>query len=336
MGDYSIDQRIQMMQLIHGYIPSQAIHVAAKLGLADLIRDTPKTVEELANATKAHALSLRRLLRALASLGIFAEDANGNFVSTSLSLMLCSDHPQSARGAALMYCSPSIWTSWGQLYEAIMTGEPSFDRIHGSPFFEYLDSHPDDAAVFNTAMTSGSSVLESAILAAYDFSKFRRVADVGGGQGALLRAILSTNRNLQGVLVDLPRVVAGVKSLHDAAVRNRCEIVGADFFQSIPSGADAYVMKHVIHDWSDDDALKILRNCRRVIPAHGTLLLIEWVLKQSNQPDTGKLLDLNMLVNLHGLNRTEAEFRSLLRQADFSLRQVIPAGPASIIESVPS
>jgi hypothetical protein len=336
MSDSSGDLRIQMMQLIPGFIPSQAIHVAAKLGLADLIRETPRTVEELANETKAHAPSLHRLLRALASLGIFAEEENGKFASTPLSLMLCSDHPQSARGAALMFGSPSIWASWGQLYESVMTGEPSFDRIHGATFFEYLDSHPDDAAVFNAAMTSGSSALESAILAAYDFSKFKRVADVGGGEGALLRAILSTNPKLQGMLVDLPRVVTNVKSLRDAAMENRCEIVGADFFQSIPSGADAYVMKHVIHDWSDDDALKILKNCRRVIPAHGTLLLIEWVLKSSNQPDIGKLLDLNMLVNLHGLNRTEAGFRSLLRQADFSLRQVIPAGPAAIIESVPS
>lgn len=337
MSDYSVEtSRIQMMQFIFGFIPSQAIYVAAKLGLADLIGDAPKTVEALAHETETNAPSLRRLLRALASLGIFAEDRNGNFDNTPLSLTLRSDNPRSVRGAAIMYSSPPIWTSWGQLCESVMTGQPSFDRIHGTPFFEYLDSHPDDAAIFNAAMTSGSSVAMSAILSAYDFSKFRRIADVGGGHGALLHAILSANPNLHGVLVDLPKVVTGATTLRDGAIGNRCDIVGADFFQSIPSGADAYVMKHVIHDWNNDDALKILRNCRRAIPADGTLLLIEWILKPSNQPDMGKLLDLNMLVNLNGLNRTESEFQLLLRQAGFSLTRVIPAGPASIIESAPS
>src|SRR5262249_1520702 len=153
------------------------------------------------------------------------------------------------------------------------------------PFFEYLNSHPDDAAVFNAAMTSGSSVGVSAILSAYDFSKFRRIADVGGGHGALLHAILSANPNLHGLLVDLPKVVAGATTLREGPIGSRCEIVGVDFFESIPSGADAYVMKHVIHDWNDEDALKILRNCRRAIPTRGTLLLIEWVLKPLNEPD---------------------------------------------------
>jgi SAM-dependent methyltransferase len=335
--DYSVElSRMQMMQFIHGYIPSQAIYVAAKLGLADLIGDVPRTVEELAHETKAHPPSLRRLLRALASLGIFAEDTNGNFSNTPLSLTLRADDPRSTRGAALMYSSPPAWASWGQLYESVMTGQPSFDRIHGAPFFKYLDAHPDDAAVFNAAMTSGSSVGASAIVSAYDFSKFRRIADVGGGHGALLHAILSATPKLQGVLVDLPTVVAGAASLRDGAVGNRCEIVGANFFESIPSGADAYVMKHVIHDWNDEDALKILRNCRRAMDPGGTLLLIEWVLKPSNEVDIGKLLDLNMLVNLGGLNRTEPEFQSLLRQAGFSLTRIIPAGPASIIESAAS
>jgi hypothetical protein len=275
-------------------------------------------------------------MRALASLGIFAEDGNGNFDNTHLSLMLRSDDPGSLRGAALMYSSPPIWTSWGQLYDSVKTGQPSFDRIHGTPFFEYLDGHPNDAAVFNAAMTAGSSVGLAAILPAYDFSRFRRIADIGGGHGALLHAILSANPKLHGLLVDMPKVVAGATILRDQAIANRCEIIGADFFESIPAGTDAYVMKHVIHDWNDEDALKILRNCRRAIPADGTLLLIEWVLKPFNEPDVGKLLDLNMLVNLRGLNRTEAEFQSLLRQAGFSLMRIIPTGQASIIESLPS
>jgi hypothetical protein len=198
-----------MAELILGFIRTQAIHVAGKLGLADLIADAPKTVEELALQTGTHAPSLRRLLRALASLGIFAEDANGRFDNTPFSRMLRHDHPQSLKRLALMFGLESLWTSWGRLYESIKNGEPSFDRIHGAPFFEYLDSHSEDAAVFNAAMTSGSSVGASAILSAYDFSKFKRIADVGGGQGALLHAILSANPTVQGVLVDLPKVVAG-------------------------------------------------------------------------------------------------------------------------------
>ena len=327
---------IQTMQLITGFIASQAIHVASKLGLPDLIEGGLKTVEELANETKTHAPSLRRLLRTLASLGIFAEDADGKFTHTALSLTLRSNDPRSVRGLAVMFGSQPIWSSFGHLYEAVLTGQPSFNRVHGTPFFAYLESHPADAAVFNAAMTSGSSAVSAAIVEAYDFSSFQRLVDVGGGHGGLLHAILSANPSLRGVLVDLPAVVAGADTLSAGALAERCEIVGTDFFESVPSGADAYVMKHVIHDWDDQDALKILRTCNRAMGSQGKLLIIEWVLKPSNQPDIGKLLDLNMMVNLGGLNRTEADFRALLRQAGFSVTRTIPAGSASIIESVPS
>jgi hypothetical protein len=326
----------QMTNLIHGYMTSQAIAVAAKLGIADLLKEEPRTAEELANATKAHTASLNRLLRMLTSVGIFAEDADARFRQTPLSDLLRDDNPQSARGMAIGG-SELWWRPWGDLHWTVMTGKPAFHRIHGESLFEYLAKHPDDAAIFDAAMTSRSSIDLSAVLGAYDFSEFRRIVDVGGGHGALLHGILSVNPKLRGILADQPAVVAGAAAtLRTGSVADRCEVVGADFFVSVPEGADAYIMKRIIHDWSEQDSLKILRNCRRAIPPHGKLLLIEHVLKPANEPDPGKLMDLNMLVLLGGQERTEAEFAALLRQADFSLTRVIPtAGAMSIIESQP-
>jgi len=222
-----------------------------------------------------------------------------------------------------------------ELSATVATGQPAFNHVFGMSFFEYLAAHPDDAAVFNAAMTSVSSVELPAIIAAYDFSGFHRIVDVGGGEGALLHGILSANPKLRGVLFDLPPVVAGAAALRSGAMTGRCEIVGGDFFQTVPEGADAYLMRVVIHDWNDEDALKILKNCRRAVPTHGKLLLIESVLKPSNQPDPGRFNDLTMLVLAPGgRERTESEFAELLRQAGFALTRVIPAtGLTSIIES---
>jgi SAM-dependent methyltransferase len=325
----------QMTNLIHGYMTSQAIAVAAKLGIADLLKEEPRTAEELANATKAHTESLNRLLRMLTSVGIFAEDADARFRQTPLSDLLRDDNPQSARGMAI-FGSELFWTSWGDLHRTVMTGQPAFPRIHGASMFEYLAKHPADAAIFDAAMTSRSSIDLSAVMGAYDFSEFKRIVDVGGGHGALLHGILSVNPKLRGILADQPAVVAGAATLRTGSIADRCEVVGVDFFVSVPEGADAYIMKRIIHDWSDEDSLKILRNCRRAIRPNGKLLLIEQVLKPANEPDPGKLMDLNMLVVLGGQERTQAEFAALVRQADFSLTRVIPTtSEMSIIESQP-
>jgi SAM-dependent methyltransferase len=323
--------------MIVGFRPTQAIYVAAKLGIADQVADIPMSADELAQATKAHAPSLRRLLLMLSSIGLFVEDTAGRFRATALGELLRRDHPQSQRSFAMMYGSPFFWKPWGELCEAIVTGQPAFDREFGVPLFDYLSAHPDDAAIFNEAMTSISAKDVSAILAAYDFSGFERIVDVGGGHGGLLHAILSANPRLHGVLADRAPVVANAAAVRGEPIARRCSIVETDFFESVPADADVYVMKHIVHDWNDEDAQRILRNCRRAIQPDGRLLLVELVLKGSNEPDPGKGLDLNMLVLLKGRERTEAELEALLRGAGFSLMRVIPtSGSISILESRPA
>ena len=327
----------QMNTLLRGFVTTQAIAVAARLGVADLVAVSPRSADELAQETKTHAPSLRRLLQFLTSLGIFEEDAAGKYQQTALSEPLRSDAPRTLRAAMIMLGSDFIWKPWGDLWQTIVTGQPALDRVLGAPGWEYLAAHPDDAAIFNAAMTSVSSVQVSDILAAYDFSRFERIVDVGGGQGLLLHGILSAYLQLHGVLADQPSVVASAAALRIRPIADRCEIVGIDFFQSVPEGADAYVAKSVIHDWNDHDAVRILKNCRRAIRNNGTMLLIELILKPANQPDFARFADLQMLVTAPGgRERTEAEFRALLGEAGFSLTRVIPtAGAMSIIESKP-
>jgi len=327
-----ISPSMQMMQLLWpGAIAVQAVHVAAKYALADLLAGGPKGIEELADATHTHGSSLGRLLRALASLGIFTEDTAGRYRQTALSDTLRSDHPESIRPFAMMLGAHFFWKPIGALEETVRAGEPSFERICGAPFFDYLAGHSDDAAVFNAAMSSSPAHL-AAIVGAYDFSRFERIVDVGGGHGLLLAAILSANPRLRGVLYDLPSVVAGASALRQEPISQQCEIIGGDFFHEVPAGADAYLLKGVIHDWNDEAALNILNNCRRAIRPDGTLLLVDHVLKRSTDPAKA-LMDLLMLVLTSGRERTESEFRSLLEEAGFSMAQVIwGAAGVSIIE----
>ena len=327
----------QMFQIILGMMTPQAIHVAAKLGIADIVSKTPRTADELAAATNSHAPSLHRLLKFLASVGVFSEDATGRYQQTPLSDTLRSDNPVSLRGAFVAFGSAFLWRAFGELSATIATGQPAFNHVFGTSFFEYLAEHPEDAAAFNAAMSATSTTELPAIVAAYDFSQFESLVDVGGGGGALLHGILLANPKLRGVLFDQPSVVAGATPLLAGSIAPRCEVIGGDFFQTVPAGADGYLMRVVIHDWNDDDALKILRNCRHAIRDNGRLLLVESVLKPPNQPDPGRFNDLTMLVVAPGgRERTDAEFRELLRSAGFSMLRVIPAtGLTSIIESEP-
>jgi len=218
-----------------------------------------------------------------------------------------------------------------------MSGRSAFEHVFGASIFEYLAAHPDDADVSNAGMTSASVNDAAAVVAAYDFSRFDRIVDVGGGHGGLLRAILSANPKLRGVLADRSAVVAGAEALRIAVMADRCEFTGVDFFSSVPGGADAYIMRWIIHDWNDEDSLKILRNCRTAIRRDGTLLIVDAVLKPPNVPDPAKLMDLNMLVLASGGRECiEAEFVGLLTQGDFSLTQRdSSAGELWIIESRP-
>jgi len=329
-----VSASMQMMGILWpGAIAVQAIYVGAKLALADLVASGPMSIEQLADATRTHRSSLSRLLRALSSLGIFVEDTEGCYRQTALSDTLRSDHPESVRPFAMMLGSHFVWTPSGALEDTVRTGEPSFERIYHAPFFEYLAGHSDEAAIFNAAMSSSPRYL-AAIVEAYDFSKFGRIVDVGGGHGLLLATILTACPRLHGVLYDLPAVVAGASALEQEPISQRSEIIGGDFFQGVPRGADAYLLKGIIHDWNDEAALKILKNCRQAIHPNGTLLLVETVLSRAADP-SGALMDMLMMVLTNGRERTESEFRSLLQEAGFSMVHVIRAGSASMIESRP-
>jgi hypothetical protein len=316
-----------------GIIAAQAIYAAARLGIADLLASGPKSIAELASDSGAHPPTLERLLRALVTLEMFTPTSDGRFCNTPLSETLRSDHPQSQRDGALFLPAPFLWRPLGELYESVRTGEPAFQRIFGQHFFEYLGAHPADAAIFNAAMTHGISWTAPALLAAYDFSRFQQLVDVGGGAGALLRDILAATPKLQGVLFDLPAVVAGASEVLTGDIATRCRIVGGNFFESVPDGADAYLLKGVIHDWPDDAAAGILRNTRRAMRPDATLLLIENMVDSATSP--AGLVDLVMLV-IGGRERTEADFRSLLAAAGFSLTRIIPAGTSSLIECRPA
>lgn len=332
----NLSPSMQTMQIIWpGAMAAQAMYAAAKLGIADALKDGPRAIDDLAHATETHGPSLRRLLRALTSLGVFAESTEGKFKNTDLSDSLRSDHPESVRAWAIFLGAPFIWKTWMDLCETVRTGQPAANRVYGKPFFAHLAEHSDDAAVFNAAMSAGSDMIGPLIVSAYDFSRFQHIVDVGGGHGALLHAILSTNPDLHGLLYDLPAVIAGAALLRRGPIAGRCELLGGDFFEAVPGGADAYVLKGIIHDWNDDDALTILKNCRRAIRHDGRLLLLETILEPSNESDLGKFMDVLMLTLVGGRERTEADFRTLLREAGFSLTRIIPAGPSSIIESQP-
>jgi hypothetical protein len=325
----------QLMEMIYGSMVTQALHVAAKLKVFDVLRDGPKTAGLIAEATGAHGPALRRLLRSLTALSVLAEDEDGRFSATPLGALLQTDHPQSARPLALLYGDPLFWRPWGDFHETVKTGDPAFDRVYGKPLFDYLARHPDDAALFNGGMTSASRLDLPAILTAYDFSVFKRIVDVGGGHGALLRGILERCPNVRGVLCDLPSVVEGAREIEKSGVASRCEIVGADMFQSVPAGGDAYILKRILHDWGDTESTRILRSCRRAITANGRLVVMEFVVKPPNEPDVAKLMDLNMLALLTGVERTEDEFRELYASAGFRLTRVLSAGRLSIVEGVP-
>ncbi len=315
-----------------GIVAAQAIHAAAKLRIAELLASGPRSASALAAEAGADASALERLLRALSTFGIFSLTPDGSFANTPLSEQLSSGHPQSQRDAALFLPAAFLWRPVGELYESVRTGEPAFPLIFGKPFFEYLAANPQDAAVFNAAMTQGIAYTSPALLAAYDFSRFRCVVDVGGGEGALLREILSATPGLEGILFDMPQAVAQAGGVLTDNIAPRCRIVGGSFFESVPAGGDLYILKGVIHDWPDEDAVKILRTTRRAIGPAGTLLLIENVVDSADRP-VG-VMELLMLV-IGGRERSTADFRTILAAAGFEIVRTIPAGWSTLIECRP-
>jgi ubiquinone/menaquinone biosynthesis C-methylase UbiE len=325
-----------LMQLISGYWNSQCIYVAAKLGIADLLAERPLSVDELAAKTGMHRFSLYRVLRALASVGVFVEEPQANFGLTPAASFLKSDVTGSQRAMALMM-GEEHYRAWGELLYSVKTGKPAFDKVFGQPVFEFLSEHPEQAAIFDKAMVGVHGRETSAILDAYDFSALSSVADIGGGNGSNLTGLLQRYPKLHGTLFDLPGVIGRAgKNIEKAGLADRIHCIDGDFFESVPGGADAYFMRHIIHDWDDEKALRILENIRRVITEHGRLLVVESVIPPGNDPFFGKLLDVTMLVIPGGQERTEEEYRTLFGKAGFRLSRIVPTqAEVSVIEGVP-
>jgi SAM-dependent methyltransferase len=326
---------IQMLQLISGFWIARCVYVLAKLGIADLIKDEPKTVDELAAATSTHAPSLFRVLRALASVGVITQNGN-RFGATPLSDTLRSDVRGSIRAFAMTELGEEHYPAWGELLHSVRTGGIAFDKAFGESVWGFFAKNPENAQIFNDAMSGLTAQANEALHAAYTFGGIKRIMDVGGGHGGLITSILQRNSEMTGILFDSPQVIEGAKAnVESLAVPDRCELVGGNFFESVPSGADAIILKWIIHDWNDDQSVTILKNCHRALPDDGKLILVEAVVPETSEPHFSKFIDLNMLVMTGGRERTEAEFRELYEDSGFKLMRVVPTeSPFSVIEGV--
>lgn len=316
---------------------SKSVYVAAKLSIADLLAEGAKTSTELASATQTDEASLFRLLRALASLGLFTEVEPQCFALTAMGHFLRSDIPDSLRGMAILH-GEDDYKAWDCLLHSVQTGESAFEKMYDMPVFEYLKQNPESAKTFDAAMTSYSSTAIPAILSGYDFSDTRVLLDVGGGVGSLLTAILQTNPHLVGILYELPAVIdKATDFVANAEMSDRTQLIAGDFFDTIPSGADTCLLKHIIHNWDDEEAIAILTKCRKALPADGKLLLVEHIVLPGDAPCFAKLFDISMLLWCEGgQERTESEYRNLLRRAGFEITSIIPTKtPLSMIEAMP-
>jgi SAM-dependent methyltransferase len=328
----------RVLDMITGYWISCGIHVAARLRIADLLANGPRPVADLAAAAGANAPTLYRLLRMLASRGVFREGSGLEFENTSLSEMLRSDVPGSMHGFAVMMVDEYNLDAYKELIGSVRTGETAFHKVFGMRAFEWLASHPEQAREFGQAMTSLSGMENPAVAEALDVTGIGRIVDVGGGHGSLLAAILKRNPELKGTIYDRPEVVANARQeayVTEKGVADRCDLVAGNFFDSVPSGADACIMKYILHDWEDDLCVKILSNCRRAMGAGGKLLVVDTVVPPGSEPHWGKKLDINMLVLTGGRERTEKDFAQLFERSGFRLQRVIPTASAlCIVEGV--
>ncbi len=326
------ETRAQLFDMLAGFMRTQALSVIAKLGVADVVSTEPMDVADVARRVAAHEPSLYRLMRFLATEGVFAEVEPRRFTETALSNGLRVDAPITARWLAIMLGSEH-YRGWGEALHSFMTGKPAFDQVYGRGFFDYLAEHPDESSIFDRAMAAGTQGRVAALLG-YDWTGVARVADIGGGNGAALAVVLSSHPHLRGVLFDLPTVVEAANDVLGAAgVLDRCDIVGGDFFVDTLPPADVYVLSQILHDWDDERAGAILRNCRRGLADNGRLLLVEQTVPEGPEPSFGKLFDLHMLVLLGGKERTATEWRALLAQERFELQQLEPDG---LIEASPA
>jgi hypothetical protein len=313
----------EMRRLITGFSLTTAISAAAELGLADHLVKGPKSAAELAQLSGAHEDFLRRVLRYLASEGVFEERPGDLFALTERSHWLRSDVPGSLRPRAAFTGSRLSWGAWGNLLQSLRSGTSAFRATFGEDIFDYLKHDDVAAATFNTFMAGQTAASVDAVLAAHDFAGVRELADIGGGRGALVAGVLKANPTARGTLFDLPEVIATAGPLvAQAGVADRCRLVGGSFFESVPTGADLYVLKFILHDWTDEDCVRILGNCRRAMAPGARLLIVEHVIPEESGPHVARFMDINMMVMTSGRERTRREFDRLLAQAGLQLKQV--------------
>ena len=324
-----------MMQLITGYWMSQAVGVAAHLGIADALAHGPRTSDELAKSLGAHPNSVYRLMRLLSSIGVFGQQGDDRFTLNPLGETLLSEGPGSVRSFAITETAPGHWLPWGRLVDSVRTGEPMARETLGMELFDWYGKNLEEGSFFTAAMGNLSALAAGELVRVHDFSSARKVIDVGGAHGILLQAVLLANPTAHGILYELPHVIATAAENVDSQLKGRCELVSGDFFKSVPEGGDVLLLKQIIHDWDEERAALVLRNCRDALAPGGKILLIEMVVPQDNEPSFAQAMDLNMLAILGGRERTEKEYRTLLDASGFRLERVTPThSPFSVIEAV--
>ncbi|HJQ99032.1 MAG TPA: methyltransferase [Candidatus Polarisedimenticolaceae bacterium] len=326
----------QLVQMGNAFWVSRMIHAAAELGLADRLAGGPKTADELAGATKSHPRSLYRLMRALAGLGVFTQDDNGRFGLTELGQALRDEAPGHARATILALSGDWFWKAWEEFSHSIATGRTAMEKVHGMAAFDYLAQHPDIASNFSKAMVGIHGGEIPALVEAYDFSPFETVVDVGGATGSLIGAVCGAYPTVKGVLYDMPHVVKEAPPVLAAkGVADRVKVEGGSFFERVPAGGDAYVLSHVIHDWSEEQCLAILRNVKKAMNPGGKVLVVEMVLPEGSEFHPGKMLDIVMLTIPGGEERTPKEYAALLEKASLRMTRVVPTASAvSVVEAV--
>lgn len=325
---------IKLVNRIHGLIHTQLISAVARLGIADLLSDGEKSVAELAKATGTIEKRLYRILRALTGIGIFTESSSQHFELTELAEPLRKDSPNSVRNLAIMMGSEWHARAWANILHCLENRESAFEGVYGASLFNYLQGHPDDAAVFHNTMTATAQKQAAAVCHAYNFPDVGTIVDIGGGHGNLLSQILLAHPNLRGILFDSPSVAKDAARLIESkGLTDRCQVVGGDFYDGVPKGGDVYLLKRIIHDYDDDKALTILRHCCDVMTENDRILVIDIVFTGEDLPSLNNLMDLEMMVLLNGKERTEAEFKELFSRAGLKLQRIIPTrSEVSIVE----
>lgn len=326
--------RSELRRMIDGFMVSQALHLLAALGIPDRLAGGPRSSEELAAQVGATPEPLYRVMRAAAALGVLEELPDRGFQLTELGEGLRSDVPGSLAGYAALVGRPYQWTAWGRLVDGVRSGDQPFLLEHGTDTWSYQQAHPEETPIFNRAMNSVSGLVAESVVAAYDFSRFGTVVDVGGGGGALMVEILSRNPAVHGVLFDQPHVVAHARAyIEEAGLAGRCELVGGSFFEKVPRGGDAYVLKSILHDWGDEDVERILKTCRAAVEPAAALLIVERLIGPPNQGAVNKISDVNMFAVTGGRERTPSEWEAILRASGFELRSIVPTDSVAIIEA---